>query len=768
MTADQRLLRLEDARLLTGRARFVDDVHLDRMVHAAFVRSPHAHAEILSINTAPALAAGALAIITAADLPFAKDDLYIRYWHPSIRKALPRFLATDRVRHVGEAVAVVIAEDRYFAEDFAALVDVDYRPLTAVSKVADALAEGVTPIHPNWPGNVAANYRHCIGNAETAMQQSARRISRIFHYGRQTGLALETRGCVAAYDAGRDSLTLWISTQTHYGVLQNLANLLRIPEYNIRVIAEDVGGGFGSKSRPYLEEIVIAHASRVLDRPVKWIEDRSENLQATTHARGIETEIEIGYDENGRIEALKSRLHVDVGAYVFTSGIITAEVAASHCAGPYRVPHVDVDVVCVGTNKTPLATYRGAGQPEATFALECMMDLVAKDVGVSATEIRHRNLIRPEDLPYHPHVSYGGPNCRIESGDFPKMLSRATDSSIYHEIVEADGNERMAWGLACGMESTGLINYESAKVQVDGSGNVLVYSGLTSHGQGQATTLTKVCADALGVPPASVSIRMGDTSLLAFGRGTFASRGAVVGANAVFGAAQRVRQKALECAGRMLQCVPSSLSIAEGHIRRADGTGTALTLGDVARALQPGAPFYAGEATLEDTYIFDTQNLLTFAVSVHAAKVAVKVRTGIYRVVDYLIVHDAGVMLNKMIVEGQLVGAAIDGIGATMLSEILYDDQAQLLTGSLADYLVATAPGMPRVRLDHIETLPTTNPLGVRGVGEGGIIPVAPAIVNAIARAIGPCNVGNISELYRVPVRPENVLRAMTWGANRS
>jgi aerobic carbon-monoxide dehydrogenase large subunit len=423
-------------------------------------------------------------------------------------------------------------------------------------------------------------------------------------------------------------------------------------------------------------------------------------------------------------------------------------------------------LVCVGTNKTPLATYRGSGQPEATFPLECMMDLMAKHLQLSASEVRHRNLVTPVDLPHPVNTSYAGP-CSIESGDFPAMLNRAVAASGYHEQVERDPTgRRVAWGLALGMESTGFLNYESARVQIDNRGNVLVHSGLTSHGQGQATTLSRVCAKALGVDEDRVSIRLGDTGLLPFGRGTFASRGAVVGANAVHGAAMRLRERALACAGHLLQSDPATLTIAGGRIERSNGEATSLTLADVARALQPYGQLYGTAAPLEETHIFDTKNKLTFALSAHVAKVALNPRTGEYQVVDYLVVHDTGVMLDETIVAGQLIGAVADGVGGAMLSELLYDEQAQLLTGGLADYLVASAAEAPRVRLDHIATLPTTNPLNVRGVGEGGIIAVAPAIINALSRTISGSDIGMEQELFHLPLKPERLLAILEHGSS--
>ena len=755
------LLRVEDRRLLSGRGRFVDDIHLDRMVHAVFVRSPHAHAEIVSIDRQAALDAGALAVLTAEDLPFINEFLFIPRWHPSVRKILPTFLAKDRVRFVGEAVAIVLAADRYLAEDIAALVEVDYRQLDPVATCESALTQGAPLIHEGWPGNIAASFTHAVGDVDTAMAAAPRRISKEFRYGRQTGLPLETRGCVADYNEGHNALTLWTSTQVHYAVRQNLALLLGIPEYDVRVVAEDVGGGFGSKSRVYLEEIVVAHASRVLGRPVKWIEDRLENLLSTTHSRAFDTTLEIGYDNDGRILAMKGRIIADVGAYMFTSGIVTAEVASSHAMGPYKIPDMAMEVVCVGTNKTPLATYRGSGQPEATFPLECILDVIAKQLNLTAAEMRRRNLIAPADLPYPVVSSYAG-KCTIESGDFPAMLDRAVRSSGYHEAVEYDeAGRRIAWGLAVGLESTGFLNYESARVRIDTRGNVQVFSGLTSHGQGQATTLSRVCARALGVGEDRVSIRLGDTELIPFGRGTFASRGAVVGANAVHGAAARLKERVLGYAAQLLQTDPATLDVVSGRIIRKSGEATSLGLADIARAAQPYGPLYEGAAALEETFIFDTKNALTFALSAHVAKVALEPRTGEYQVIDYMVVHDTGVMLDETIVEGQIVGAVADGVGGTMLSELLYDEQAQLLTGSMADYLVATAKEAPRVRLDHVSTTPTTNPLGVRGVGEGGIIAVAPAVVNALSRAVAATTPGVEQQLFRLPLKPETVLAAL-------
>jgi carbon-monoxide dehydrogenase large subunit len=355
------MLRKEDARLLRGRARFVDNVQLDRMAHGAFVRSPLPHAEVVAIDASRAMAAGAIAVLTARDLPFNDQPWIVRYWHSSIRNGLPKFLALDRVRFVGEPVAFVVATDRYRAEDFARLVDVDYRPLPAIATIDDAIAAGSQLLHSEWIGNIAATFEHRHGDPARALAGSVRRARRQFRFPRQAPVPLETRGVVAEFDVGRDALTIRLSTQPHYNVRQNLSTLLELPEENVRVIAEDVGGGFGSKSRPYAEEIIVAHASRILNRPVKWIEDRLENLQATTHSRAMNVALEIGCDEQGGLTALKAEISADIGAYVFTSGIATAEVAAAHIAGAYRFPNIAVAVRCIGTNKTRWEPIAGLG-----------------------------------------------------------------------------------------------------------------------------------------------------------------------------------------------------------------------------------------------------------------------------------------------------------------------------------------------------------------------------------------------------------------------
>ena len=730
-------------------------------LHGVFIRSPHAHAEIASIDSAEALAAGASCVLTAADLPFNDKPWVVRYWHPSIRNGMPKFLPPDRVRFVGEPVAFLVAANRYEAEDLAALVRVDYRPLPALATIDEALAEGAPQLHPEWPGNVAASFGHTQGDPMRALAAATHRVRRQFRFARQTPLALETRGVVADYDGEREGLTVWMSTQAHYNVRQNLSTILDVPEYQVRVIAEDVGGGFGAKSRTYAEEIVVSHASRVMRRPVKWIEDRFESMQATAHSRAIDVDLELGCDEEGAFTALKAAVTVDLGAYVFTSGVMTSEVAGAHITNVYKIPNVAIEVRCVGTNKTPIATYRGAGMPESCFPTECLVDVLAKEIGQTAIELRQRNMVRPTDLPFEPGQPLAGGKVRFESGDFPAMLDATVAESGFVEDVgtEPDGS-RKAWGLACGIEASGFVNFETAHILVDILGNVTVNSGMTTQGQGQLTTYAQVCAETLGVDFERVRVRLGDTQLVPFGRGAFASRGAIFGANAVLGAAELLQLQDSHARGypaAMRRVHPDDR--ARIH-RRDNGEPANLGLAEIARAVAPGGPLFSGDPALEAQFVFQTDQPITYGVSVHACRIKLNPRTGFFRLLDYVVGHDAGRSLNSIIVEGQIVGGAADGIGGALFSELVYDHDAQLLTGSLADYLVATAPEIPRIRLVHMETRPGTNPLGVRGIGEGGVIPAAATIANALARAIDAEKSGHETSLFTLPLGPERVFAA--------
>ena len=729
--------RKEDERLLRGRASFVDNARLNRMLHGVFVRSPHPHADIGAVDPSAALAGGARLVLTADDLPFADRDFVVRYWHEAIRGGIQPFLARGRVRYVGEPVALLVADDPYRAEDLAALVEVDYRPLDAVAGIEAAMAEDAPALHDSWIRNVAARFSYERGDPDRALERAARRVNHKTRFARQVPLPLETRGAVADFDRARGALTVRLSTQAHYNVRENLASLLDLPESAVRVICQDVGGGFGAKSRCYGEEIVLAEASRLLGRPVKWVEDRRENMLATTHSRGIDVALELGLAEDGRFEALRATVALDTGAYVFTSGIATGELCGALIPGAYRIPDFSVEVIAVGTNKTPAATYRGAGQPEAALAIETLVDRAARALGIDATTLRRRNLVRPGDLPYATGTGFGGIGFNFLGGDFPALLDRVTGESGYGEAVETrpDGT-RLAWGLAGAVDVSGVVNFESARVRIDPSGDVLVHSGMSTQGQGQATTFAQIAADVLGADVDRVSVALGDTALLSFGRGAFASRGAIMGGSAVFEAARALRARVLDIAARLLQHEAAALDIVGGRILRRTGGDTELTLDEVARAVAPGGPLFDGGAGLEAETVWRADRPATLAFSVHVARVAVDPETGSVEVVDYAIGHDIGRALNPAIVRGQVAGGAAEGIANALLTEMVVSPDGQPLTLTLADYLAGTADSAPMPHLIERETPSPTNPLGIRGVGESASIAPPAAIWNAVARAM--------------------------------
>ncbi len=708
------------------------------MLHGVFLRSPHPHAAIAGIDPSAALAAGARLVLAAADLPFADRDFVVRYWHKAIRGGTQPFLAAGRVRYVGEPVALVVADDAYRAEDLAALVEVDYRPLDPVAGTAAALEAGAPALHDSWTGNVAARFSYERGDAASALARAARRVGHESRFARQIPLPLETRGAVADFDRARGRLTVRLSTQAHYNVRENLASLLDLPESAVRVVCEDVGGGFGAKSRCYGEEVVLAEASRVLGRPVKWIEDRRENMLATAHSRGIDVALELGLAADGRFEALRARVVLDVGAYVFTSGIATGELCGALIPGAYRIPDFSVEVLAVGTNKTPAATYRGAGQPEAALAIETLVDRAASALGIDAARLRRANLVRPDDLPHATGTGFGGADFAFRGGDFPALLDRVLAQSGYDEAVEArPGGVRTAWGLAGGVDVSGVVNFESASIRIDPSGEIRVASGMSSQGQGQATSFAQIAAEALGADIGRVSVALGDTALVPFGRGAFASRGAIMGGSAVFEAANALRARILAIAARLLQDDPAALDIAAGRILRRDGTDSGLGIDDAARAVAPGGALFDGGSGLEAATVWHADEPATLAFSVHAARVAVDPETGSVEILDYTVGHDIGRALNPAIVRGQVAGGAVEGIANALLTEMRFAPDGQPLTLTLADYLAPAADGAPVLCLVEQDTPSPTNPLGIRGVGESATIAPPAAIWNAVARAMG-------------------------------
>jgi carbon-monoxide dehydrogenase large subunit len=752
------LPRREDDPLLRGAGRFVADLARPGQLHAHFVRSPVAHARLLGIETAAALALpGVAGVFTALDLPagtlppFLWDtppEKLVAALRPQLRPCHPPLLPADRVRFAGQAVAVVLAADRYLAEDAAELVEVDYDPLSVVIDPEAALAPGAPLVHDGWDDNVAVRFEVRRGDAEGALAAAEVVVRERFTIQRQAPLPLETRGALADPDPG-GLLTLWSTTQNAHPLRRAVSRVAGLVPERIRVVAPDVGGGFGGKGVLYPEDLIVALLALRTGRPVKWVEDRAEHLRSAIHAREQVHDIELGLDREGRLLALRDHFLVDSGAFN-PLGLVIPYNTIAHLQGPYRMPALEAVATAVLTNKVPAAPYRGAGRPEAVFAVERALERAARALDLDPVELRLRNLLRPDELPYRAGILYrDGEPLVLDGGDYPAALRRAAELADYagarQGVRGAQGAEggsppvgqaaadgrRVGVGVACYVEGTGIGPFEGAAVRVERDGRVLVRTGACSQGQGHATVLAQVCAERLGVDPDAVTVVGGDTAGLDRGWGTVASRSAVVAGNAVAAAALTVRGQAVARAAAMLEVAEADLVVDDGRVAVAGAPERGLDLGDLARAAE------AGGAELAAVEYFEPPTV-TWANGAHTAVVEVDPGTGEVRVLRYAVVHDCGRPINPAIVDGQVHGGVAQGIGGALFEELVYDEEGQLLSGTLADYLVPTAADVPPIALAHAETPSPLNPLGVKGVGEGGAIPGPAAIANAVEDALGP------------------------------
>jgi aerobic carbon-monoxide dehydrogenase large subunit len=735
------LPRREDDPLLRGAGRFVADLVRPGQLCAHFVRSPVAHARLLGIDATAALALpGVAGVFTALDFPagtlppFLWDtppEKLVAALRPQLRPCHPPLLAADRVRFAGQAVAVVLAADRYLAEDAAELVEVDYHPLPAVIDPEAALAPGAPLVHDGWDDNAAVRFEVRRGDAEGALATAEVVVRERFAIQRQAPLPLETRGALA--DHGPDGLlTLWSTTQNAHPLRRAVSRVAGLAQERIRVVAPDVGGGFGGKGVLYPEDLLVALLALRTGRPVKWVEDRAEHLRSAIHAREQVHDVELGLDRDGRLLALRDHFLVDSGAFN-PLGLVIPYNTIAHLQGPYRVAHLEAVATAVLTNKVPAAPYRGAGRPEAVFAVERALERAARALGLDPLELRLRNLLRPDELPFRAGILYrDGEPLVLDGGDYPAALRRAAKLADYagaKATGERDGR-RLGVGVACYVEGTGIGPFEGAAVRVERDGRVLVRTGACSQGQGHATVLAQVCAERLGVDPGMVTVVGGDTAGLDRGWGTVASRSAVVAGNAVAAAALTVREQAVARAAAMLEVAEADLVVDDGRVAVAGAPERGLDLEDLARAAE------AGGAELAAVEYFEPPTV-TWANGAHAAVVEVDPGTGEVRVLRYAVVHDCGRPINPAIVDGQVHGGVAQGIGGALFEELVYDEEGQLLSGTLADYLVPTAADVPPIALAHTETPSPLNPLGVKGVGEGGAIPGPAAIANAVEDALG-------------------------------
>ena len=745
----QRVKRNEDPRLLRGEALFVDDVSLPGMAHVAFVRSPHAHARIRSIDTTRAAAMdGVFAVLTAADLgdywqpgpllvsPPPIDELV---FHP--RTQVP--LAKDKVRHLGEGVALVVAESRYLAEDAAEEVEVDYEPLDVVVDLEAGLADGAPLVHEDLASNEAAHVVQRKGDYDAARAAAATIIRRRLFYDRGTAAAMENRGVVADWDRRSQRLTVWDTTQAPIPIRNGLATMLGLSESQVRVIAPFIGGGFGPKIMMfYPEEVLIPWLSLRLDRPIKWIEDREENFTATTQERGQVHESELALDAEGRILGVHDVFLHDQGAYN-PYGLTVPINTQCTLLGPYAVPNYHTEFRVVFTNKPIVTPYRGAGRQHGVFVMERLLDAAAAELGIDRAEIRRRNYIAPEDFPHDHQIIYQDFEPLIyDSGNYEPALEKAMDLIGWGDFREEQGRLRgegrhVGIGLVSYVEGTGIGPYEGARVQVQASGRVSVATGIGTQGQGHMTSFAQIVADQLGVEIRDVEIVTGDTDQFHWGAGTFASRGAVVAGNAINAAAGRVRSKILALASEEFEVAESDLELGGGEVRVKGVPGKAMRLGKLAGKANPmrGAVQPGTKPGLEATDYFGPARGAT-ASGVHAMVVEVDPETMLVKVLRYVVVHDCGEVINPLILDGQIHGGVAQGLGNAFYEQLHFDDNGQLLNASFMDYLLPTALDVPRMETDHVTTPSPLNPLGIKGAGEAGAIPVGPLFAQALEDAL--------------------------------
>ncbi len=764
--------RNEDRRLLTGQALFVDDVELPGMLHIAFLRSQVAHARIKRIDVSKALARpGVVAVYTADDLG--------AYWQPGPllvppppianivfhqRCQVP--LAKHKVRHVGEPLAVVVAESRYLAEDALDDIDVELEMLPVIVELEAALHDGAVCVHDDLDSNVSAHVRQSKGDIRRAFASAHTIVKRRFRYEHGISSPMETRGVVAHWEARATQMTIWDTTQAPVFVRNGLAAMLGLGEQQVRVIAPFVGGGFGPKIMMfYPEEVVLPWISMRLNRPVKWIEDRLEHFFATTHERGQIHDAEMALDAGGRILGIKDVFLHDTGAYD-PYGLTVPINSQCTLLGPYVVPAYDSTFTAVFTNLPIVTPYRGAGRQHGVFVMERLLDLAAHELNIDAAEIRRRNLIPADAFPYDNQIIYQDfQPLSYDSGNYEPVLDMALNAIGYAGFADTQKNARdegrhIGIGVACYVEGTGIGPYEGARVQIQANGKVSVATGIGTQGQGHFTSFAQIVADQLGVDVTDVDITTGDTDRFYWGAGTFASRGAVVAGNAINAAAQAVRIKALRLASNAFECSQDDLVIADGKIAIVGIPEKFIRLGELAQRANPmrGAVKPGTEPGLESTQYFGPPSGAT-ANGVHAMIVEMDPETFDLKILKYVVVHDCGTVINPMILAGQIHGGVAQGIGNAFFEKLSCDDHGQLLNASLADYLLPTALDVPRMELSHTVTPSPLNPLGIKGAGEAGAIPVGPLFAQAIESALGLKQ--QSVELLEIPLSPSRLFDLM-------
>ncbi len=767
-----RAARSEDPRFLTGQGRYVADLTNVGTVHARFVRSPFAHAKVISVETSEALATpGVLAVFTGSD--WADIGITCVSSYPGFQSSRMPILAGDTVRYNGEAVAMVLADDEYVAEDAARMVFVDYEPLQPLVDIADALADGAPRIHEDWEDNVFVKRRFVSDGFQDALDAAPHVVTQKWEMARHSGTPIECRAVVATYEPGRDHLTVWTSTQIPHLIKSGLAAALGRSEDGIRVVSPDVGGGFGVKAQLYPEEVACAQAAIALHKPIRWVEDRREHLLTAHHSREHMHEATMAYDDDGRILAYGVEVRVNMGPYSVFPWTATMDtgMAMGILPGPYRVGEYSASGFPVATNKAPFGAYRGVSRPAACFTTERMLDQVARERGLDPLEVRRRNLLQSEDFP---HRSIGG--LVYDSGTVRECLELLVEWTNYEDLrvdqerKRADGR-LMGIGVVPFIEQTAhtsqeflqrgvpiVFGYETSKLRLTPDGRLIISASIHSHGQGLETTLAQMAADALGIGLADIRVEFVDTDQVPYGSGTFASRSAVLAGGAARLASLELRDKLARVAAYIFEAAAEDIVFTDGHVSVRGTPTRAMQLSELCRIVyQRPEQIPPGETpSLEVSTTYDAPpGTGTYTSAAHLAVVEVDAETGRVQIDDYAVVEDCGRMINPMIVEGQITGGVAQGIGSAMLEEFVYDDQGNLMTTTLMDYLMPTATDVPRVRIRHIET-PSDTVAGVRGMGEGGAIAPGAVLAAAVEDALLPLGPVVVD---RLPLSPERVLR---------
>jgi carbon-monoxide dehydrogenase large subunit len=785
--------RLEDPRLLRGAGSFVDDIDPPGVLHAAFLRSPYGHAELRSVDVRAARQhPGVHAVYTAADLGDFNQPAPLVVPHPQLTHGrTQRPLAPDKVCFIGEAVAMVIADNRYVAEDALGLIEVDWRPLPAVTDFRVAADTAQPRVHGDVPHNLAARLEQVVGDPAGAFAAAAHVFTESLFIERSCGSPIEARGVVALFDASQHHLTVWDATQAPLTIKNGLANMLGLAEFQVDVIAPDVGGGFGTKIMMFFpEEVLVPWAAIQLDRPVKWTEDRREHFIAASQERGQAHVARVGVDAEGRILAVEDVFVHDTGAYT-PYGMVVPIITAAQLPGPYRVPNYRSEFRVVYTNTPSVSPYRGAGRPHACFVMERLIDRIARELALEPNEVRRRNFILPSEFPWDVGLTFqDGAPTTYDSGDYPAALALAetmldVEAFRTEQAAARAAGRYLGLGFAAYVEGTGIGPYEGAHVRLEPSGRVLAATGLTTQGQGHPTSFAQIVAAELGCAVDDVTVMTGDTRHFNWGAGTYASRALVTAGNAMALAARDVREQVMALGAELLEVAVADLELVAGRLRVRGAPERELTLGALATAANPiryayapaasqaalrlvkpraGAVLGPGDAPGLEAAAYFAPERATWASGQHAAIVEIDLSSGDLRFVRYLVVHDCGVIINPTIVEGQIHGGVAQGIGGAFYERLLFDDGGQLLNASFMDFLMPTAAEIPEIEVAHIETPSPLNPLGVKGVGEAGTIPVAALVAEAIEDALAPFGV-RIHEMPLSPMRIRELLAAARGAA---